>query len=194
MGGHRLADGDAGLRSGWLAISLDLGTVVGLTLAGEVLLLLPAVVEDLEDTESARDRDEGSDHHDEDHGSVEPCLAFAWIVKELVVVLVVLLIVAPIFLPVAGEDHDDEDDKEDGSDGGEGRTDVENPLADGDVVGLEEYEGEESDEADVETHGDPAVHDAVEDDTNYIEETNDKSSLSQGEKSAATAEVCHGYA
>ena len=79
--------------------------VVTLTLMVDVLLLLPAVEEDLEDAEGAKGADEPVDNHSDDYHGVDPVNALLAVV--VVVVVFIVVVEAPVGFPVASEGVDD---------------------------------------------------------------------------------------
>ena len=163
---------------------LRVGNVVLLALGVHILLLFPAVVENLEDAEGAGHENDDDEDNEDDQDHVNPVDTLRVRVVKVTLVIVVVR-AAPVLLPVTCKGIDDEDDETDCTEDIHDQRDEVDELANAGIVGLSNDHAEQESHDEVPDKSCPLSHDCLTDRANQVEDTNDDGCL--GQCHAATA-------
>ena len=151
-----------------------------------LLLLFPAVVEDLEDKELAWN----SDQKNYDNGNNEPHLEPAFAVSSVPVGVRIAIFEdcsAGRLLPVRGKGIDDKDRESDALGDQKAEIDIVEELANIGVVGLDDDEDEEEGHAEGESESEPHSRDGIADSLEKVQDANRDGGLSERHAAAAAS-------
>ena len=154
--------------------------VVSLSFLVDLLLLFPAVEENLEDEEGAGDNEEDYGHHVNDKEHVDPVFAILVATRATPV-----SIKAPGLFEVGGKGIDHKDRKCNGAQDQKNHVDVVDDLAHVDVVRLDDNKTEEASEYELEGEVSPLSSDCRGNGSEQVEHANEDGALSEGHAAAA---------
>ncbi len=159
--------------------------VVALAFLVNLLLLFPAVEENLEDKEGAWDDKEENDDDEDDEDHVEEAGAVIEVVPVRAGVAIHDNRFASVLFPVGGEGVDDEDSVTHSACNQQAKIDIVQKLANIRVVGLDNDHDENGSHNEGKGEAEPHASNGIADSLEKVEDSNQDGGLSEGQAAAA---------